>query len=135
MSLIRIITFIAVSLHTVNVSAQKTVKIYDSPDTAASYRDAKGRIDFMYQLSSIISKLDCRTEDSSLVSRLNAVLVINDKGKVEHAEILNLNVDTFCIIALKNEFLSMPKWTPARVNGNAVKSRYNFVVSCFKWEE
>lgn len=131
MNLFRILILSALALYSSTASSQE---IYDSPDTVASYGNVRETLNFMFKLSTVISNLNCTTEDDSLVPKLTAVLVIDEKGVVKSAEIPNLNVDSVCLSALKKEFLNMKKWTPARVKGKPVVSKYNFVVSCFLWD-
>lgn len=135
MRLFGVLTLSFIVFNFSNASAQTDEKIYDSPDTIAYYGNVREKIDFIYKLASVISHLNCRAQYGALVSRLDAVLMIDESGVVTSAEIPNLDADSLCLVSLKKEFLRMKKWIPARVNGKSVKSKYNFGVSCFKWEE
>ena len=108
--------------------------IYDLPETMPQYEnDVKGLTDYLNKkLIPILS--DCMKQDGELIASLYIVLTIDAKGNIIDADFPRLHATNNCKEELKQEIITMTGWTPGKINGQAVCSRFSWPISCLKWE-
>jgi hypothetical protein len=92
--------------------------IFKSVEINATYTD--GNDGFRRFLERNLTFDSCLNENYP--SHLFITLLIDKNGVVQEVQLKNENLDTGCEKTLKQIFLKMPKWKPARINGKPVCS-------------
>jgi hypothetical protein len=95
--------------------------------------DLKGLSDYlMKELVPIIG--DCIKRDIDIIASLYIILTIDSNGKVIDATFPKDNLTSLCKDDLKRKLLTMDGWTAGKINGRPVCSKFNWPISCLKWE-
>ena len=108
--------------------------VYNNPDTMPQYKnDLKGLSDYMTnELVPIIA--NCIKRDTELTASLYIILTIDSKGYAIDATFPKQNLTTLCKEDLKKKLLTMNGWTAGQKDGQPVCSKFNWPISCLKWE-
>ncbi len=94
-------------------------KVYTSPEFTASFPGGKERMNEYVKMK--LEMQDVSSANPNVEGSLVAHFVVETSGKVQYvyvAEGISPNYDEEVVRAL----VSMPKWTPAKVGGEAVRS-------------
>jgi hypothetical protein len=108
--------------------------VYNNPETMPLYKnDVKGLSDYLTnELFPIIA--DCIKRDTDIIASLYIILTIDSTGKVIDASFPKRNLTSYCKDDLKKKLLTMNGWTAGRKDERTVCSRFNWQISCIKWE-
>lgn len=108
--------------------------IHFHPDTVASYKkDAGDILDFVrQQLEPVLQ--ECYVKEGRLISKLNMQLTIDNSGKVIAAYVIRPDLPLTCRNRIREAFLKMDPWKPAKQKGINVCSDVRVPIACIKWQ-
>ena len=108
--------------------------VYNNSETIPQYtNDFKGLSDYLTnELLPIIT--DCIKRDTKTIASLYIILTIDSNGKVIDATFPKHNLTSICKDDLKKKLLTMNGWTAGQKDGRPICSKFNWPISCLKWE-
>lgn len=108
--------------------------VYENVDERAIYKDGNDDLNnFIWkELIPVLSKSIYNIEDAP--TRLLFYLTIDKNGKVVDVTFKS-ELPEFCKLQLKELLLKMQRWTPGKINGKPVCSKYFVPIGCLKWDE
>ena len=108
--------------------------VYSFVEVMPKYdKDIKGLFDYlMKELVPIIG--NCIKRDTEIIASLYIILTIDSNGKVIDATFPKNNLSLLCKDELKTKLLTMTGWTAGLKDGKPVCCKFNWPISCLKWE-
>lgn len=108
--------------------------VYSYVEVMPKYeKEVKGLSDYlMKELVSIIG--NCIKRDIEIIANLYIILTIDSNGKVIDATFPRHNLTSLCNEDLKAKLLTMTGWTAGQKDGQPVCCKFNWPISCLKWE-
>jgi len=108
--------------------------VYNYSQVMPKYdKDIKGLSDYLIrELVPIIR--DCIKRDTEIIASLYIILSIDSSGKVIDATFPKDNLTLRCKDDLRAKLLTMTGWTAGQQDGQDVCCKFNWPISCLKWE-
>ena len=108
--------------------------VYNFVDTMPEYESGiNGLSDYLHNdLIPILAK--CIERDSSLIASMYLTMTIDKKGNVIDVVFNRISATEKCKNDLKKKILTMPSWTPGKLNGKNVCCKYSWPISCIMWQ-
>jgi hypothetical protein len=75
-----------------------------------------------------------RDENKEQTTKMMIVLTIDANGRVTDVVLSRHMLCKKSEEELREKILSMPRWSPGRLNGKNVCCRYDWIIGCIKWE-
>ncbi len=108
--------------------------VYNFVDKMPEYENGfSGLSDYLHkELIPILA--NCIERDSSLIASMYLTLTINKDGNVVDVVFNRINATDQCKSDLKDKMLTMPQWTPGKLEGKPVCCKFPWPISCIMWQ-
>jgi hypothetical protein len=133
-NLILVFSFLMISVESFGQIDNKCDAIYSFVDFMSEYANGiHGLMDYLNK-DLILILSDCIQRDSILIASMYLTLTIDNEGKVIDVDFIQINATDQCKSDLKKKILTMPSWTPGKLNGKAVCCKFSWPISCIMWQ-